>query len=227
MMMINIAISIGYKNHLLYDNISLEFPKNGVVSFIGDNGSGKSTLYKTILGIVPPISGKIPSEITRKSAVVSDYIQLPGEVRMMDIMELLGEKKVKYAKENYSMLHTYIQTIESQLIKTLSSGQKKLIEIYSALASEKKIILLDEASNSLDFKNKSLFLDEVRDLAKKDILFLHTSHDLDDVSFLGGKVYGLFKETKEITPYNKIDFTSTNLREFLGYSRRSKDETTT
>lgn len=209
--------SIGYQNKTLYEDVTIELPDHGIVSFVGDNGSGKSTIYKTLLGIIPPIDGTIPSEISEQTSIISDYIQIPGEVSVQDILELLGEEKVRYGQKNYKPIFAAVMKTSNQLVKTLSSGQRRIVEIFSALASGKKIILLDEASNSLDYKNKSIFLHEVKTLSNQDILFLHTSHDMEDVSFLKGTIYGLFKEEKKIERYEGHDYAPNQIRAFLGY----------
>lgn len=210
-------ISIGYQNKVLYKDVVIELPENGIVSFVGDNGSGKSTIYKTLLGIIPAIEGTVSTEISKQTSIVSDYIQIPGEVSVQDIFNLLGREKMEYGKKNYAAIFDYVVKIKEQTVQTLSSGQRRIIEIFSALASGKKIILLDEASNSLDYKNKSLFLSEVKKLSQQDILFLHTSHDMEDVSFLQGKIYGLFKDEQKIKVYEGEDYAPKQLRSFLGY----------
>ncbi len=207
-------ITIGYGKKILYKDIEIPMEQNGIVSFIGDNGSGKSTFYKTLMGIIPPISGKVPVSVSEKMAVVSDYIHIPEEVMVSDILRLLGDERVEITKEKYGKFHDYIMQYERQLVRTLSSGQKRILEIYSVLASGKTIIILDEASNSLDFKNRRLFLAQVKELASDDILFLHTSHEFEDVVYLGGNVYGLFKNHKEIKKYSG-DYTVENLRKFI------------
>ena len=52
-------LSIGYGSHAIVENINLEIKSGEFVCVIGENGSGKTTLMKTLLGLIPPISGKI------------------------------------------------------------------------------------------------------------------------------------------------------------------------
>ncbi len=207
-------ITIGYGKKILYQDVDVPLAQQGIISFIGDNGSGKSTFYKTLMGIIPPISGSISRSISDKMAIVSDYIHIPEEVTVADILNLLGTEKVVETKEKYEKIHNYIMQYERQFIKTLSSGQKRILEIYAVLASGKSIIILDEAANSLDFKNRRLFLAQVRELANDNILFLHTSHDFEDVVYLGGDIYGLFKNTKDIKRYTG-EYAVEKLRDFL------------
>lgn len=210
-------LDIGYKKNVLYTNVELDLPKNGIVSFVGDNGSGKSTIYKTLLGMIEPVHGNVPKELSLYGAVVSDYVHLPEEVKVNDIMSLLGQNRNNYVKVNYIDLYDYVNILKKQKIKTLSSGQKRVVEIYTVLSMEKKYIFLDEATNALDFKNKQLFLNHVKQISKKDVLFFHTTHDLTDVSYLGGKIYGLFKNKKKIVEYLKDEPSLNDLQSFLEY----------
>lgn len=210
-----LTLDIGYHNHLLYKNASISIPDNGIVSFIGDNGSGKSTIYKTLLGIINPLNGTVPKSVQTNIGVVSDYVHLPDEVKIKNIIDLLGEKRASFAQSHYPDLHDYVKNFNDNKIGKLSSGQRRIIEIYVVLAAGKRIIILDEASNSLDYKNKKLFLTQVKKLSSQ-IVFLHTSHDLEDIVLLQGKVYGLFKSEKSIREYNGA-FEISSIRKFLDY----------
>lgn len=211
----NLHVDLGYKKNVLYTDVDIDIPDKGVISFIGDNGSGKSTFYKTLLGIIPPLQGEIPKEFVNKIAVVSDYVNIPTDINIKSILDLLGTHKIDYAKKTYTDLHKYIVDIQTCSINKLSSGQRRLVEIYAALASGKKVIIIDEAANSLDYKNRKLFLSQVKLLSENNVLFLHTSHELEDVIYLKGRIYGLFKEQKSIKQYYG-DYTVENIRKYLG-----------
>lgn len=210
-------LDVGYKKNVLYTNVNLIFPNHGIVSFIGDNGSGKSTIYKTLLGMIEPIHGYVPEELGLYGAIVSDYVHIPDEVKVEEVLILLGDERNNYVNKNYKDLYEYVIALKNQKIKTLSSGQKRVVEIYAVLSTKKKYIFLDEATNALDFKNKQLFLNHVKNIAEKDVLFLHTTHDLEDVSYLGGKIYGLFKSKKKIVEYIHNKPSTDELRSFLEY----------
>lgn len=212
-----LQLDIGYKNNALYTDAVLSFPKKGIVTFIGENGSGKSTIYKTLLGMIPSIRGSVPSSFAEFGAIISDYVHIPEEISVADVLALLGREKVDYVKHNYCDLYNYVSKLSHLRIKVLSSGQKRIVEIFTVLSSKKKFIFLDEATNALDFKNKQLFLRYVKELSDRDVLFFHTTHDLSDVIYLGGIVYGLFKSNKKIIKYEgKLDSID-SLQRFLEY----------
>ena len=200
----DIKISIGYsRNSILYEGVVLSFNEGEINNIIGENGTGKSTLYKTLIGQIPPIQGCVPSEVKKNIAIVSDYISLPQELLVKDILQFIGDAKGNQMKNRYKNLCNIIYPLSGQKIKTLSTGQKRLLEIFTALSSGKSILILDEACNGLDFKNRDFFLKIIRQLAdESSITIFHTSHNLEDVIELGGRILLLDKEAKAIHMYN-------------------------
>lgn len=95
----NVNISIGYSaSDILYEDVELEFKTGEVNNIIGENGTGKSTFYKTLIGELKPLSGTVPLEIKKNIAIVSDYISLPLELKILDIEDFLGNENILYEK---------------------------------------------------------------------------------------------------------------------------------
>lgn len=200
----DVNISIGYNaNNSLYDNVKLSFNLGEITHLIGENGAGKSTLYKTLIGELQPISGCVSDDIKKNIAVISDYVSLPKELKIIDIIKLIGEKDINYMRENFAAITKIILEIRQQKISQLSTGQKRIVEIFTALSAKKSILILDEACNGLDYKNRDFFIKNITELlAQNKVSILHTSHNLEDVIELGGNVYILDKYRKEFYKYN-------------------------
>lgn len=79
------------------------------------------------------------------------------------------------------------------------------------LLSGKNIIILDEATNALDIKNKELFLNYVRDLSQNGILFIHTSHDLSEILALESTCYLLQKDEGRVKKIQENEKTLENI----------------
>jgi ABC-type cobalamin/Fe3+-siderophores transport systems, ATPase components len=195
---LQIILDIGYSNEVFYKNLIIDIPSQGIISIIGTNGCGKSTLYKTLMGIIPPIQGQVPLEFKKRCAIVSDYVHIPEENRVKDVVEL---KRTKYNSniKKYSKIYSYITSLSDIKVKYLSSGQKRILEIYMVLLSGKNIVILDEASNALDFENKDLFFHYIHELSNQGILFFHTSHDFSEVLSLTKHIYFLDKHNGVLT----------------------------
>ena len=203
-----ITLDIGYPSNLLYSDVSISVPDHGIISFVGDNGCGKSTLLKTLAGIINPMRGVVPSELLNMNFMVSNYISIPEEVKVKDIMLLLGNENCNYVKNKYGNIYHFVEKLERQTVKKLSSGEKKVVEIFSSLALHKKYLLLDEASNALDITNRQFLLDALISVSQKDIVVFYVSHNLNEIIKLNGEVYCFipkFKTIKKIQNEELID----------------------
>lgn len=203
-----ITLDIGYPSNLLYSDVSISVPDHGIISFVGDNGCGKSTLLKTLAGIINPMRGVVPSELLNMNFMVSNYISIPEEVKVKDIMLLLGNENCNYVKNKYGNIYQFVEKLERQTVKKLSSGEKKVVEIFSSLALHKKYLLLDEASNALDITNRQFLLDALISVSQKDIVVFYASHNLNEIIKLNGEVYCFipkFKTIKKIQNEELID----------------------
>ena len=203
-----ITLYSGYPSNLLYSDVSFSVPDHGIISFVGDNGCGKSTLLKTLAGIINPMRGVVPSELLNMNFMVSNYISIPEEVKVKDIMLLLGNENCNYVKNKYGNIYQFVEKLERQTVKKLSSGEKKVVEIFSSLALHKKYLLLDEASNALDITNKQFLLDALISVSQKDIVVFYVSYNLNEIIKLNGEVYCFipkFKTIKKIQNEELID----------------------
>lgn len=203
-----ITLDIGYPSNLLYSDVSIIVPDHGIISFVGDNGCGKSTLLKTLAGIINPMRGVVPSELLNMNFMVSNYISIPEEVKVKDIMLLLGNENCNYVKSKYGNIYRFVEKLERQTVKKLSSGEKKVVEIFSSLALHKKYLLLDEASNALDITNRQFLLDALISVSQKDIVVFYVSHNLNEIIKLNEEVYCFipkFKTIKKIQNEELID----------------------
>ena len=198
-----INLDIGYPTNLLYSDVSINIPDHGIISFVGDNGCGKSTLFKTLAGIIKPMKGSVPNELIEKNFMVSDYISLPDEVKVKDIMLLLGYENCQYVHNKYDNIYQFTEKLERRTVKNLSSGEKKVIEIFSSLALHKKYLLLDEASNALDITNRQFLLDALISVSKKDIVVFYISHNFEEIIKLNGEIYCFVPDTKTIKKVEK------------------------
>ncbi|MES2799373.1 MAG: ABC transporter ATP-binding protein [Bacteroidota bacterium] len=191
---------IGYQTQLLsIDFETLEAGK--AYALIGANGSGKSTFLKTIAGQLSTISGKISiNEVDiaqlkagEKAKLVAFVSSRFPELANISVQEYIGLGRTPYlnalgrlSDKDRSIVHSSIvelniQHLSNKMISELSDGEKQLCAIARAICQETNIILLDEPSNFLDYKNRQLILDKINQLAKNRCI-IFSSHDLEMVS---------------------------------------------
>lgn len=167
---------------MLFYNVNLKIDKPGIYSFIGDNGSGKSTLLNIIGGYIKPSKGKVKCKENNVS-FMSQNVNLLENLTIKDTFRMLGlninllrkvglfSKKDKYPRE-------------------LSLGMKQRIALLISLYSKSTIIILDEPTSHLDFKNSKVVMREVKKISKNKIVLL-VSHNLNMVEEYSDFIYRL------------------------------------
>mgnify|MGYP003948649847 CR=1 FL=1 len=192
-------IAIGY-NKTLFTIPDLKLNRGDVFILAGKNGVGKSTLLKTICGYIKPLSGTLllnnkeinqfnSNEMARTCSIVNstfngipylkakDYVALgrTPHTNAWGTIKKEDEKKVFESLKDISMFsHKDFYTNE------LSDGERQLLSICRAVCQDTPIILFDEPTAFLDYKNKQNIIRYLKSLAKNhNKTILISSHDLD------------------------------------------------
>lgn len=175
-------------------NVSLEFPKSGMVFITGKSGSGKSTLLNIIAGLDSPTSGTVSDGdivITELDAdalnayrrnnlgfIFQDH-SLIGELSVRENI-MLGiddsEQKKKEAERILRLLDIYDSA--DKKATELSGGQQQRVAIARALVKDSKVIIADEPTGNLDSANSEIVFETLRSIADERLVLVVT-HDAD------------------------------------------------
>tara|TARA_B100000945_G_C20423960_1_gene619384 strand:- start:1068 stop:2816 length:1749 start_codon:yes stop_codon:yes gene_type:complete len=193
-------VNFGYpnaKNFVLTD-INLKINKDECIGLIGDTGSGKTTFVDIILGFLSPSEGKIlinEKEIKLKSSDWSNQISyLPQDHLIInDTLEknitLSFDKNINKVKLNNAINQSDLTKLIQELsdgVKTkigeggvrLSGGQYKKICLARLFYHEKQILILDEATNSLDKISEEKVMNNINVFkGKKTIILISHNHN--------------------------------------------------
>lgn len=196
-------VSFRYGDQQILENITFTIDCGDYLGIIGPNGSGKTTLLKLILGLLEPTSGDIkvlgqpirqladrheigyvPQRITQSDWQFPASVQEVVESGRTASRGLFGsftsadKKAVKKAIEV-----TGIGDYRNRLIGELSGGERQRVFIARALASDPKILILDEPTVGVDLDSQERFYTLLCELNKKhDLTILLVSHDIDVVA---------------------------------------------
>lgn len=188
----------GYDGQPVLEDINLSVKELDFIGLIGPNGSGKTTLFKVLLGLVPPLEGKIrimgkpvkdgrqyigyvPQnvEFDRDFPIkVWDVVRVGrlGKQRLLRPYTTRDDEQVTEALRSVEMLH-----LSNSPIGDLSGGQRKRVYLARALAREPKILLLDEPLASLDPHVESHIYELLKQL-NQHLTILMISHDIGAIS---------------------------------------------
>jgi len=166
--------------------ISFDAPAGSVTALVGSSGSGKTTIASLAATFITPDSGKIAIDGTDLSKVIlADYRQHLGVVLQDDFLfegtirenilfarPAAGEDKLAYAvksayvNEFTDRFEKGLDTVIGERGVKLSGGQRQRIAIARAILADPKIIILDEATSSLDTESESLIQRSLNELMK-------------------------------------------------------------
>jgi iron complex transport system ATP-binding protein len=191
------AVAIGFAQQQLASGISLQLTSGSAIAVLGPNGSGKTTLLRTLLGLLPPLAGTValdgapiarhdPREIAQRIANVAQAKGTLFNFRVIEIVELARAPHLAWyarpgandrAIAERALDEIGIAAMATRVFGELSGGEQQLVLIARALASEARILLLDEPTASLDFGNQILILDVIAKLKSHGYAILFTTHD--------------------------------------------------
>ena len=189
-------VNFSYDNSKLLDDINFEINKSDFIGLTGNSGSGKSTLINLILQFLIPQKGEIL--LNGKSIQkynISDWRSLIGYVQQ-DVYIIDGDIKqnIAFAQDNIEherikniikkvQLENFIEKLPNkyssrlgELGSLLSGGQKQRIGIARALYKNCKVLILDEATNSLDKNTEKQILNILKNLNEFGMTIILLSH---------------------------------------------------
>lgn len=185
-------LCLGYDGREIVHDLNFEVNAGDYLCIVGENGSGKSTLMRTILGLQPPLSGKVltgdglaPAEIgylPQQTEVQKDF---PATVREVVLSGCQGgaglrpfytRREKRLAAENLERMG--IAGLSGRCYRELSGGQQQRVLLARALCATGKMLLLDEPVAGLDPKATAEMYQIVADLNGEGITVVMISHDV-------------------------------------------------
>jgi ATP-binding cassette ChvD family protein len=144
-----------YGERLLYDNLSFNLPKGGIVGVIGPNGAGKTTLFRIITGQEQPDAGQLRVGDTVQIAHVDqsrDSLDGSKTVweEISDGQDVITVDRYEVNSRAYVSRFNFRGADQQKRIGDLSGGERNRVHLAKLLKSGGNLLLLDEPTNDLD-----------------------------------------------------------------------------
>jgi ABC-2 type transport system ATP-binding protein len=192
-----------YNNIHVVNDLSLTIEPGEVFGLLGPNGAGKSTTIRMLTTLTQPTQGEIvvagfdvirqPFGVKKQIGVVLQQTSVDMDLTVWENMEFHGRMhhipKARREKEIGRWLE-YVELADrcNDLVKTLSGGMKRRLQIARALLHQPQILFLDEPTVGLDPQTRRRLWEIIKGLNQQGMTILLTTHYMEEVEYLCDRI---------------------------------------
>ncbi len=179
-----------YNNRLILDISELDLDAGKVYSLIGRNGAGKSTLLNILSGVLSSDEGYIETDLDETILCPQEPMFFKGDVvyNLTEPFKLMG-KNIEISKVREQLKNFGISELENSLISTLSGGEKAKVQFVRTKLYDKKIVLLDEPTASIDKKSTALVEEAIVKMKNEGKLILIITHNYEQALRISDTIF--------------------------------------
>ncbi len=185
------------------DNLNFEVSEGECFGFLGPNGAGKTTTIKMVYCVLPVTSGELyvaGMSVKERAREIKTLVGVAPQENNLDPDFTVFENLTVYSRyfdipkndveERANELLDFFHLTDKRdvIIESLSTGMKRRLILARALINEPGILILDEPTIGLDPQARHLIWNRIRDLKKKRVTIILTTHYMEEASQLCDRV---------------------------------------
>jgi ABC-2 type transport system ATP-binding protein len=213
-------LAVKFQDKEVLKQISFELKPGNIYGLLGLNGAGKTTIIRSIFNEITQYDGEI--KIDGKTITQHDYAKmyyfaennsLPKTLTIYEYLKLESTLrsiprdhfKTKIAEFEKTMPNI---NFKKKKIKSLSSGQQKLVSLLCTMLIDCELIFFDEPTANLDFENKKFVLDYIKKQQNQNKIIVMVTHLVDEVQTILNNVLildeGVIKCATAVKPGDNV-----------------------
>jgi ABC-type Mn2+/Zn2+ transport system ATPase subunit len=188
--------TLGYRGRHLFSGLRFELRRGEFLGVVGPNGGGKSTLLQTLLGLIPPLAGRIETPAAATGKLRFGYVPqrehldrvfplqalevvLMGRYARVGLCRLPGRRDRERALR--AMGQVGVAHLATRAFRDMSGGEQQRTLIARALAGDPDVLALDEPTNGMDLPSEGAVMDLLAGLHGEGMTILMVSHVLSTI----------------------------------------------
>jgi ABC-2 type transport system ATP-binding protein len=185
------------------DNFDLIVETGTVVSLLGPNGAGKTTIVRMLATLLKPDGGSarvVGHDVATEGHAVRNAISLTGQFAALDpnltarenlvlMARLRGRSRSEAAATADQLIERFdVTEFAKRLIKQLSGGQRRRVDLAAGLIETPELLVLDEPTTGLDPRSRQVVWATIRELVAQGVTLLLTTQYLEEADALADRV---------------------------------------
>jgi ABC-2 type transport system ATP-binding protein len=185
------------------DHVDLRVEAGTVFSLLGPNGAGKTTMVRMLATLSAPTSGTAivcGHDVVREADAVRSAISMTGQFAALEdnltarenlllMARLRGYGKAAAGRLVDSLVDRFdIGEFRDKLIKAVSGGQRRRVDLAASLVVQPQLLVLDEPTTGLDPRSRQVVWSTVRDLVDEGVTLLLTTQYLEEADALADDI---------------------------------------
>jgi daunorubicin resistance ABC transporter ATP-binding subunit len=183
--------------------LDLLVPEGSVVSLLGPNGAGKTTMVRMLATLLRPDGGSarvgghdVVSEADRVRSVISltgQFAALDKNLTAVENLQLMARLRGHRRGAARAIVQQLVERFDigefrDRLVKNLSGGQRRRVDLAAGLIDRPRLLVLDEPTTGLDPRSRQVVWSTVRELVADGVTLLLTTQYLDEADALADRV---------------------------------------
>lgn len=201
-----------YNGINVVDNVSFSVMRGEIVALVGPNGSGKTTLVECIINLRRADSGLVRLDglvldnhwtRSRFFGVQLQEAGLPSSIRAREAVHAVAVTRGAEDEVDDVLARLQIKTMSQAQFGKLSGGQKRRVQIASAIVGKPPLIILDEPTSGIDVEGRGVIWRLLKEIARSGVGVLVTTHDLSEAEDYADRIVALVEG--RLVLYGKVN----------------------